>query len=137
MSKHLLLDDFDDYDYKLIGISSHAPDYRLSWAINQSLNTQLIKSKEVELLKRGKQILFSCFSFLDEETEKEYRLIANKNNKDLLIPEQKQVDFFLHLYDVTDEEFEEILVKIKRINIILICFEVNVANLKSKQNLVF
>lgn len=136
MSKHLLLDDFE-YEYKLIGISSHAPDYRLSWAINQVLGIQLVKSKEVELYKKGKQIPFGCFQYFPENSEKEYRLIANKNKKVILVPEQKQADFFLHLYDISDEEFQEILAKIKRINIILICFEINVANLKSKQNLVF
>lgn len=136
MSKYLLIDDFE-YNFKLIGIGSHAQDYRLSWAINQALGIHLVKDLEVELIKKGKQIRFNCSSFLDEETEKEYRLIANKNKMEFLIPEQRQVDFFFHLYDINQFELKEILKKLKRINIILICFEINVANLKSKQNLVF
>lgn len=136
MSKHILAGDFD-FDFKLLGIISHAQDYRLSWAINQKIKIQLERDKEIELFEKNKPILFSSFSYFPDDSEKEYRLIANKNKQHHLVPEQKHANFLLHLYDVEEEELQKIINKLKMINVVLMCFEINVSNLKSKENLVF
>ena len=43
---HKLAFDFES-DFKLIGIASHENDYRLSWAINKSLNIDFIKADDL------------------------------------------------------------------------------------------
>lgn len=137
MSKHLLLDDFD-YDFFVIGITCHAKDYRLCWAINKLLNINLEKDTDIELTsKKGKTSKHSCYYYLDDFTEKEYRLISNKSESNLLVKEQKQADFYLLLYENDNETVKEILSELRTINIILMCFEVNITTLKSKENLLF
>lgn len=137
MSKHLLLDDFD-YDFFVIGITCHAKDYRLCWAINKMLNINLEKENDIELRdKKGKTSKHSCYHFVDEFTEKEYRLVSNKSENNFLVKEQKQADFYLLLYENDTETVREILTQLKTINIILMCFEVNITTLKSKENLLF
>lgn len=137
MSKHLLLDDYD-YDFLAIGISCHAKDYRLCWSINKALNINLGKDIDIELTsKKGKTSKHSSYFYIDELTEKEYRLVSNKSNNDFLVKEQKQADFYLLLYENDSDSYKEILTQLKTINIILMAFEVNVSTLKSKENLLF
>ena len=137
MSKHLLLDDYD-YDFFAIGITCHAKDYRLCWAINKLLDISLEKDTDIELTnKKGKTSKHSCYYYWDELTEKEYRLVSNKSQNDFLVKEQKQADFYLLLYENTAETAKEIAIQLKKINIILMSFEVNITTLKSKENLLF
>ncbi len=137
MSKYLLEDDFD-FDFHLIGISTHAHDYRISWAINQLLDINLERQEEVELTgKKGMQSKFSCFHYCSDDEETEIRLLANKDKKVNLLGDQKQADFLLQIYDSSFEEVKEIMLKLRTINVILMCFEINVSTLKSKTNLVF
>ena len=44
---------------------------------------------------------------------------------------------FLILYDFNEYEAREMLVKIRKINVVLTAFEVDVSTLKSKENLLF
>jgi len=136
MSKKRLLVDFD-YDFTLIGISSHNKDYRLSYEINKALNTNLSKKEDVDFTKKGDKIGFSMYFFQDEMYEKDIRLLSNKKNGRILIPEQKLVDYFLILYDFDFIEVKEILEKLKNINAILTVFQIEVSTLKSKECLLF
>jgi hypothetical protein len=137
MNKHLLLDDFD-YDFFAIGITCHAKDYRLCWAVNKLLDINLEKDNDIELTnKKGKISKHSSYYYMDESSEKEYRLISNKSQNNFLVKEQKQADFYLLLYENTTEAIKEIITQLKTINIILMSFEVNITTLKSKENLLF
>jgi hypothetical protein len=137
MSKTFLLADFE-YDFHLIGISSHAKDYRLSWEINKRFNTQLIKENEVVYsTKKGDIAEFSMYFFQDELEERDLRLISNKYKGRLLVPEKKAADFFLILYDYNSLDASEILREIRKINVVLTAFEIDVNTLKSKENLLF
>ena len=137
MSKTVLLADFN-YDFQLIGISSHAKDYRLSWEINKMFNTLLSKEKDVVYTDRkGNKAGFSMYFYQDEIEEKEVRLISNKSSGRKLISEQKAVDYFLILYEFDSYEWSEIIRKIRKINVVLTAFEVEVDTLKDKENLLF
>lgn len=137
MSKTVLLTDFE-YEFQLIGISSHAKDYRLSWEINKAFDTQLCKEKDVVYTdKKGNKAEFSMYFFQDEIEEKEVRLISNKSRGRILISGQKAVDYFLILYDFDSYEWSEMIRKIRKINVVLTAFEVDVLTLKDKENLLF
>ena len=137
MSKKTLFTDFD-YDFNLIGISSHSKDYRLCWEINQALNTDLKKEEDVSFTsKKGDEIEFSMYFFQDELTEKDLRLITNKKEGRILIPEQPMADYFLILYDFDSFETKEIIKRLKKSNVILTAFSIEVTTLKSKENLLF
>lgn len=137
MSTYLLESEFE-YDFHVIGISCHAHDYRVSWSINQLLSINLDREDEVELkTKKAGVASFASFYYEDQETEKAYRLLANKYKKQLLIPEHKGADYLFVLYDLEQEEVNELLASLRNIKVILMCFEIKVDTLKSKQNLVF
>lgn len=139
MKKHLLEIEYD-YDFVLIGISSHEKDYRICWALNNKLDLELIKTDALEI-KDKKQEEASSFSlFICERPDEfmEYLIIANRSEKGLLIPEQKQMDYFFVIKgEIEEEKIQEMINKIKEINFVLTAVRIDPSLLKSKQNLIF
>lgn len=158
MAKHTLEIEFD-YDFVLIGISSHEKDYRLCWTVNNALNLQLTKQESLEI-KGKKQTTPSFFSFFLFEKQDEfidYAIIANlsesktveqttstlfdaldESDNEYLIPEQKQMNyFFLIRGEIENEEVNEIIQQIKEIENVQTAVRIDVKGLRSKQNLIF
>lgn len=137
MAKTILLTEFE-YDFQLIGISTHARDYRVSWELNKAFGIELAKEEDVLFAtKKGGNAIFSMYFYGNKEEEQDIRLISNKSNGRLLVSESKAADYFLILYDFNEYEAREMLVKIRKINVVLTAFELDVITLKSKENLLF
>lgn len=162
MAKHTLIVE-PDYDFLMIGVSSHAKDYRICWAINQQLNIDLKKTDSLEIKgkKQSTVSFFSFFIFEDEENFLEYSVLSNlseskapelKGNtlfpeinaegsslqNEWLIPEQKHFNYFLIVKgEINDNIVEQLLDKLNKADLVLTAVEVNVVQLKSKQNLIF
>lgn len=162
MAKHTL-DISYDYDFLLIGISSHEKDYRICWALNKKLSLDLKKTDSLEI--KGKKhttpSYFSFFVFDKEEDFLEFSVIANfsenktmdlKSNSlfgledenehhsdnELLIPEQKQMNYFFVVRgEITDEQADELVKQIREIDVVLTAMRIDATQLKSKQNLIF
>lgn len=129
-----------DYDFALVGISCHEKDYRIAWAINTKLKIELRKAEDlkIELKKNTSPTLFPFYEFIDEEGFREYFLIGNRGGKGLLIPEQKQVDYFLMIRGTyNDADKISLLKQLKDINIVLAAYDIDANKLDSKQNLLF
>ena len=138
MGKYTLEIEYD-YDFVLIGISSHEKDYRICWAINNQLGLNLTKTDALEIKdkKQDEPSHFSLFSFELPDEFMEYFIIANRSEKGLLIPEQKQVDYFFIIRgEIEDEKVMEMIKLIKESNLVQTAFRVDVNALKSKQNLI-
>ncbi len=134
------LDEEYDFDFHLLGISCHEKDYRICWAVNQVLGTNLAKEEddiEVILKKNNRCSLHAMFTHFDEETETEFRLIANRSTLGVLIPEKAQADYLLMVSENAEYSIEEIRGKINEIAFVLTSFVVDVHSLKSKENLIF
>jgi len=160
LAKHTLEIEYD-FDFVLIGVSSHEKDYRFCWRLNNELKLGLLKKPSLEI-KNKKQKTPSFFSFFwCEETKlfAEYAVIANmseikrsdtisntlfndleniENNSDFLIPEQKQFNYFFIIKgEVEQEELETILKQIKSIENVQTAVRIDVKTLRSKENLIF
>lgn len=139
MAKKLLNIEYE-YDFALIGISCHEKDYRLCWNINQVLNIQLAKIDSLEIYtpKEKSKGFFSLFFYEDEENQCAYYLLSNRSQYGIVIPEQKQTDFFIIIKGSFFENDKTALMEeLKKISIILTSFEINPNGLKSKKNLLF
>lgn len=121
---HKLAFEFES-DFSLIGIASHENDYRLSWAINKSLDLDLIKVEDL-LLNHPKhkiEINYSMYSSDDTNNYIAYHLISNKSDKGFLIPEMKNIDFVLRISGLPDTDFlNGLLSSLKKIDIIITAF---------------
>lgn len=162
LGKHTLKIEYD-YDFVLIGISSHEKDYRICWALNKILELDLTKNESLEIKtkKQDTPSFFSLFSFENTEEFLEYFVISNlsenklsaakdttlfaKGDKDshsteigILIPEQKQMNYFFVIKgEVAKKERNEIIRKIKKLDFIQTAVHIDVNELKSKNNLIF
>lgn len=159
MATHKLqLEDFDQIDYDLIAIHTPLEDYRLAFKINQQLDILLSKNKEEIPVEVNKHIAsFSRFTFDDENRMMCWHLIQNKqaieftieqNNNSLfdeksvskqvnLITELKKVDFLLKIEHDEQINNKEIINKLKKIDSISTVYEVDINEIKSKNNLIF
>ncbi len=157
----LSLDEFDEVDYKLIAIHSALEDYRLAYFLNQKLPVILSKSKEDEIVKfQEDEIFLSKYIFNDKKNDTNWTLIQNKNDfisnkqntnqnlffesnlqiqtKVYLLPEYKKVDYFLKIENgTTYNDIKETIKKINTITRISTIYEIDVNQIKSKNNLIF
>ncbi len=162
MGRHTLKIEYD-YDFVLIGISSHEKDYRLCWALNNALEIELTKTESLEIKSRKQDTpsFFSLFKYENEDEFKEFFILSNlsenkqfvskedtlfnKSSKGsqstengILIPEHKQMGYFFIIKgEVSDKEVEAVIKNIKKIDMILTAVQIDAAELKSKTNLVF
>jgi hypothetical protein len=161
LGKHTLEIEYD-YDFVLIGISSHEKDYRFCWALNNKLKLELSKKESLEIKgkKQKTPSYFSFFTFEDQDQYKEYSVLANfseskslvlnednlfgtperskQSENEFLIPEHKQMNYLFVIHgELEDEQVEELIQKIKEIDIVLTAIRIDPKSLKSKQNLIF
>jgi len=129
-----------EWTFLLIGISSHENDYHLSWTINKEIGLKLIRVKDLIIprVNENEDQHFSVFSYDQQDVHLLYNLISNTGENGFLIPEFKNIDFFLQIYGGSGETFEQqILENLKRIGIISACFIISPEQLKSPGKLLF
>ncbi|MFM2136213.1 MAG: hypothetical protein RL021_1613 [Bacteroidota bacterium] len=139
MPKNVLKLDDDDYDFVLIGIVTSHRDYRVTRDVNLALGITLERKEDYLVFekKRGQEIGFPHFKFVNEQ-EDQYYILGNKTENGLLIPEQRQMDFFLVVKSGMSDIDRSALVKsLKEIDQFQAVFPIEVAGLRSKENLLF
>ena len=129
-----------DYDFVLIGISSHENDYKLAWSINNLLNINLSKKEDLCVFnkKYSETHSFSVFSHNDETSLILYNLISNRCENGFLIQEFNKFDFFIQIYGgVSDKKITEMLTELKKDNNIILAGKLDLSKTKSAGNLIF
>ena len=139
MAKFVLEEELE-FDFKLLGISSHVQDYRLCWTVNRTLGLDLIKS-DAEIIIRSNKVdeplCFSNYYYIDIESEVEFELICNRHEQGFLIPELKTADYFLKVSDFYGASLDDLIVALRKSNLINMAFEIDVNSLRSRQNLLY
>jgi hypothetical protein len=135
----LKLDDDDPFDFILAGIACQHKDYRLCHELNAVLEIELARDNDYEIFngRRMEKLTFPFFRYKNEEGDR-YFLLSNKSKPGLLIPEQKQIDYFLMIKENVKRINEpELLNKLKSMKVILGIFKFDPKQLKSRDNLLF
>ena len=140
MAKNVLkLNEEDKFDFLLFGIVCQLRDYRMCREINVKLELDLERQEDFDVFnnKRMEEQGFAFFKY-DSEDEDQYCLVSNRGPKGLLIPEHKQIDFFLMIRQGrTQVDNVAVLNSLKEISIVLAAYELDLLNLKSRGNLLF
>jgi len=135
MTKTVLKFDTDEeFDFILIGILCQHKDYRLCHELNQALKLNLVREKdyEVSMVKRMNPALFSFFKFENDDQDL-YYVFENKGPHAMLVPEQKQIDFFLMIKENFQRlQLADLLGQVKQIPIVLGAYAIDVRTLKSR-----
>ena len=128
MKKYHILDCPQDYDFEVFAINSHSKSYKLCWFLNNFLELKL-EITNAHRISEG--LFFTRYKYANKEGGV-FNLLVNRSKKGYLIPSQKSVNYFLV---ITKEKCrikkQELLQKLKKINDILLVFEID---LKKEQN---
>jgi hypothetical protein len=149
--------DFEDIyedNYYLIGVHTTLEDYKLAYLLNQELKAHF--SRATDSLDFGKEkntTSYSIYNYFNATYDFNWFLISNsckkesrQNNglllsseiKNYLIPEKKNIDFFIKIIGESDEEFiSKTVQKIKQIHQVITAYSVDHTTLKSKDFLIF
>ncbi len=112
MAKKLTLDFDEEYQYRVVGISSTLLDYRLVFQLNKIGNLKFKRSNDFKILQEKPDILFSFYLFEDNENMRNLYFLSNKRYGVNLFQKFHQIDYLL-IVDGEDEddEFVEWLTK--------------------------
>ncbi|MBC8766714.1 IPExxxVDY family protein [Arenibacter sp. BSSL-BM3] len=150
---HKISEDFYEETFTLIALHSSIEDFMLVYALNSCLKTKLKRSvNDLEISQSGS---FPIFDWRDEVNDRYFTLVSNNDVKEEelsignlfqdqpsftkyhLVPEYRDVDYFLKIeHDEIDVE-EEILKSVLAIPKIITAYIVDASKLKSKNNLIF
>ncbi len=140
MKKSKLVIEYD-YDFELMGILSSARGYKLAWEINQTLGIQLIKQPDLVVGFRNNEE--KSFSFYAHETQlNRLKLFKNKpseqeSGKYFLIPEFPHFDFIILAAMEEQDAHQQLIHRIRSIEVIQLVASIPLEGLKSKSNFIF
>ena len=116
-----IIEDEIKLDMTVLAINSHVKGYNLCWHINKKLCSNFINT---EIFIGDKKEGFSAFEV--EHENKKITLVNNKSKKGVLMPEKKNVDFFIIVEpEMKNTAKEEFISKLREISKILLIFEVD------------
>ncbi len=135
MAKLKLDNDFD-LDVFLIAISSHVNDYRLCWALNNSLGIDLGR-RQKDIVEQGPEhpAYFSAFDHTEEATQANITLISNHAPEGVLVNEQRQADFFLLVDGESTLSPALALERVRQAEFVLTAFPLDIKSLKGAYKL--
>ena len=157
----LILEDEEKENFSLIAIHCSLEAYKMAFFLNKQIQFRLVRRRlDLEFSKGGLEVTFPLFEFLDEQHYTNYYLVANKcktlkartvasgglfgddaseeSITHYLMPESKQVDFFLKVSSEYDQvPIRKLLMQLNEVNEIISAYTVDTATLKSKENLIF
>ena len=112
----------EEPDFALLGIGSHVKGYKLCWHVNKKLQIDLEKKEaEKQIKKEGLK-----YTYVDNLSKTEYNLFFNQIKKGYLLPEQKNINFFLQIKNpLWEKEKKGVIEKLKKIPEILLVFELD------------
>ena len=149
------LDDFSEDNYALIGIHTTLEDFKLAYLLNNNLNTHFSKANfSLDFETKHSKASFSVYQYTNEKYDDEWYLIENSykeeqineldtlalsaETKTYLIPERKEVDYFLKIISESNQALiRKTINKINRVNQVVASYVIDIDSLKSKEFLIF
>ncbi|WDF55982.1 IPExxxVDY family protein [Mucilaginibacter sp. KACC 22063] len=129
-----------DLDFVLIAVTSSLKDYRICYYINKQLRFNFVRQPdlEVDIHHNDDPARFSVFNHYWEASETDFYFIANKGSDGLLIPEMREVDYFLMIKNYIDpQDLEDIISMLNKIPDIVAAVKIDPKKIKSRENLLF
>jgi hypothetical protein len=138
IKKYKLIID-NDYNYDLIGICSHFPDYHIVWGINDQLKLNLTKAKDPFIItnSKGDENKFPYYYSFIEVKQLEVYFIKNKFNGNYLIQEKHQFDYFIFLCDNFAIEMKQFLEDLRKIPSVMLAYQFDPKIIPSTEFILF
>lgn len=130
-----------ELEQSLVGLSTAMKPFQVAWHLNTAFGWDFKRDEDLALfMRRNKQLCqFQKFSCELLELESIVYLVANNGSSGKLVPEYKQLDYFM-LFDEGSELLDGVVLvrHLKKLNLFgaVIPIEVN-EKLRSREHLVF
>ena len=105
MAKKLLLEYEDESPYYYLGISSSLKDYQMIFHLNKRLNLDFKHVEPFHFSKKDQDFVYSLYLYIDHENMVNYYLVSNSANAARLVPQYKQLDFFIFMEGEVDDNY--------------------------------
>ena len=153
VTKHKIQIDFFDDNFGLLAIHSSLEDHAIVYALNRELQLRLVRKREDLSLSEG--IEFPAFGWEDEFNDRYWLLLANTcqieqkgNEADLfsnelsvtqhhLVPERKEVDYFLKIESDETDLMREVQEQLTQIPQIITSYTIEPTELRSIENIMY
>lgn len=134
--KHLLSVELE-FDFLLFGLSCHEREYRLAWYINKELGLLFTCEEDLKVHQKSVESAHAFYRHFDEDSELQIVLLQNRSSEGWVLPELKEIDFFIKVESDGEFEEEDFFQKLKKIPVVNACFKVDPNKLKNRENLIF
>ena len=150
---HKIIGDFYEDSFTLIALHSSIEDFAMVYAINLYIKSIFKRSsKDLEL---SEHMSFPLFEWQDDLHDRYWALIANESTKKEslvreglfmdetsfvkrhLVPEYKEVDYFIKIEHDDDLDKDKLLKSLLAIPKMVTAYSIDADKLKSKNNLIF
>jgi len=113
--------------------------YRIAWGMNKLFEIDLERVDDIDIsFDSDKKGNFSLYRFNDEESYTTFHLLSNRCDSGYLIPELKQIDYFLQYWGpMSDQELSSFKDELREIPSVLVAIQIDPMELKSRNNLLF
>lgn len=125
----------DEYDFEIIGVSSHEKDYRLAWSLNKTLGWRLVRVADVVVEGKRSTTHHARFRWTHPVDQTVFTLIDNKTPDGNFMPDLAQFDYLLKIEQPADLTMKKLLEGLRKTDFVLAFQTQEVAKLKFKENL--
>jgi hypothetical protein len=156
----LVLEDVFEETFKLFAIHCSVEEFKIAFLLNKHLDLRLARSRQdIDFQLKDMRSLFALYTYEDLHKYCTFHLISNISKaeyqstaefntlfgenqtsfkRSYLLPEYKEVDFFLKIEEETNMISESLLLeKIKEIPQVSMVYSIEQDKIKSKENLIF
>lgn len=128
----------NEENYRLVGLSSDEPDYKLCWMLNERMRMAFLKTANLKVFNKKLEMEqeFSQFLFEDENAMLTYRLIGNRSDNGVYLDDLKNIDYILHIQgEIRNVELAELTKRINTVEMVRMCVPVDLSKVRQKDRL--
>jgi len=126
-----------DTDYRLVGIGTSLKEYKICFHLNRLLGCDFRKLEALvfEPKDRTRKTEFSVFK-AEDASKNTFIVFTNKNMGEYLLPEISNFDYILQIRGkFTEDDMKALMDGIRQFPEVLMCLEVPLKKIKSKERL--
>jgi hypothetical protein len=125
----------EEYDFEIIGVSSHEKDYRLAWSLNKHMGWRLKRKNDIEIRGKRSVSVHAQYSWVHPVDQTVFTLIDNKTPDGVFMPDMAQFDYILKIEQSGEVVSDAFYQRLRNADFVLAIQLQDVDKLKFKNNL--
>ena len=125
----------EEYDFEIIGVSSHEKDYRLAWSLNKTLDWRLVRIADAVVEGKRSTTHHARFRWTHPVDQTVFTLIDNKTPEGTLMPDLTQFDYLLKIEQPVESTMRKLQEGLRKTDFVLAFQLQEVDKLKFKDHL--